>query len=462
MEKLVLIDGHSILNRAFYGVPNLTNSEGLHTNAVYGFLNILFKVLDEEKADYLAVAFDLKAPTFRHKMFDAYKGTRKPMPEELHEQVPLMKEVLTAMGVPILTKEGYEADDILGTIAKREQKDGYEVTILSGDRDLLQLSDTHIRICLPKTSRGTTEVHNYYPEDVIREYQVTPEQFIEVKALMGDDIPANEGINRAIKIIAPKGCIVNPTEPSPIGAQIDCQQRIPDAIFGALAPVFPDTVVTAGNGACTTTILAGDGAIGTDRVFIFHEVIAGGGGASRHYDGLSGVQVNMTNTSNMPIEATEMEFTKILARKYELKKDTGGAGEMRGGLGIERELEIMQDDVLYTGLGDRHKFHPWGLAGGKEGASGAFYHVAVADGSVTRMGHKTTSRPMKKGDIIRVVTPGAGGYGDPKKRPVEKVLKDVIEQKVSIEAAKSEYGVVITTADGIHYEVDETATAALR
>ncbi len=168
MEKLVLIDGHSILNRAFYGVPNLTNSEGLHTNAVYGFLNILFKVLDEEKADYLAVAFDLKAPTFRHKMFDAYKGTRKPMPEELHEQVPLMKEVLTAMGVPILTKEGYEADDILGTIAKREQKNGYEVTILSGDRDLLQLSDTHIRICLPKTSRGTTEVHNYYPEDVIR------------------------------------------------------------------------------------------------------------------------------------------------------------------------------------------------------------------------------------------------------------------------------------------------------
>ncbi|MFR4781480.1 MAG: PIN domain-containing protein [Pilosibacter sp.] len=106
MEKLVLIDGHSILNRAFYGVPNLTNSEGLHTNAVYGFLNILFKVLDEEKADYLAVAFDLKAPTFRHKMFDAYKGTRKPMPEELHEQVPLMKEVLTAMGVPIPHKRG--------------------------------------------------------------------------------------------------------------------------------------------------------------------------------------------------------------------------------------------------------------------------------------------------------------------------------------------------------------------
>ena len=161
MEKLVLIDGHSILNRAFYGVPNLTNSEGLHTNAVYGFLNILFKVLDEEKADYLAVAFDLKAPTFRHKMFDAYKGTRKPMPQELHEQVPVMKEVLTAMGVPILTKAGYEADDILGTIAKRCAAEGVEVSIVSGDRDLLQLADTHIKFRMPRTSKGTTEIGDY-------------------------------------------------------------------------------------------------------------------------------------------------------------------------------------------------------------------------------------------------------------------------------------------------------------
>ncbi|WP_251495462.1 hydantoinase B/oxoprolinase family protein [Otoolea muris] len=285
--------------------------------------------------------------------------------------------------------------------------------------------------------------------------------FFSVKALMGDDIPANEGINRAVKIIAPKGCIVNPTEPSPIGAQIDCQQRIPDAIFGALAPIFPDTVVTAGNGACTTTILAGEGAIGTDSVFIFHEVIAGGGGASRNQDGLSGVQVNMTNTSNMPIEATEMEFTKILARKYELKADTGGAGQYRGGLGIERELEVLQDDVAYTGLGDRHKFRPWGLAGGREGAAGAFYRVAAADKTVTRMGHKTTSLPLKKGDIIRVITPGAGGYGDPFRRSPELVLKDVVESKVSPQAAKKEYGVAIVF-DGVHYSVDETATAALR
>ena len=141
MDKLVLIDGHSILNRAFYGVPDLTNSEGLHTNAVYGFLNIMFKILDEEKADHLAVAFDLKEPTFRHKMYGDYKGTRKPMPQELHEQVPLMKEVLKAMGIPILTLPGYEADDILGTVAKRSQAAGVSVSVISGDRDLLQLAD---------------------------------------------------------------------------------------------------------------------------------------------------------------------------------------------------------------------------------------------------------------------------------------------------------------------------------
>ena len=128
MDKLVLIDGHSIMNRAFYGVPDLTNSEGLHTNAVYGFLNIMLKILEEEKADHAAVAFDLKEPTFRHEMYDAYKGTRKPMPQELHEQIPVMKDVLKAMGIPIMTLEGFEADDILGTVAKRCQAQGIPVS----------------------------------------------------------------------------------------------------------------------------------------------------------------------------------------------------------------------------------------------------------------------------------------------------------------------------------------------
>ena len=186
MEKIVLIDGHSILNRAYYGVPDLTNSEGLHTNAVYGFLNIMFKILDEEKPDYFAVAFDLKAPTFRHKMYEQYKGTRKPMQEELRQQVPVIKEMLTAMKVPLMMLEGYEADDLLGTVAKKAEADGLEAVVVSGDRDLLQLAADHIMIRIPKTKKGGTEIENYRTEDVMEKYQVTPIQIIELKALMGD------------------------------------------------------------------------------------------------------------------------------------------------------------------------------------------------------------------------------------------------------------------------------------
>ena len=135
-KKIVLIDGHSILNRAFFGIPDLTNAQGVHTNAVYGFLNILFKILDEEQPEYLTVAFDVHAPTFRHKMYEEYKGTRKPMAEELRQQVPLMKEMLSAMGIKTIEKEGYEADDLLGTISKRAEREGLEVSVVSGDRDL--------------------------------------------------------------------------------------------------------------------------------------------------------------------------------------------------------------------------------------------------------------------------------------------------------------------------------------
>ena len=185
-QKLVLIDGHSILHRAFYGVQDLTNAQGLHTNAIYGFLNIMFRFLEEEKPDFLAVAFDVHAPTFRHQMYEPYKGTRKPMPEELREQVPVMKDVLRAMRVVIVEQEGLEADDILGTLAKKAQAKGMEVTLISGDRDLLQIADEHIKIRIPKTKMGKTEVEDYYPEDVQAAYQVMPLQFIDLKALMGD------------------------------------------------------------------------------------------------------------------------------------------------------------------------------------------------------------------------------------------------------------------------------------
>ena len=216
-EKIVLIDGHSILNRAFYGVPDLTNAEGLHTNAIYGFLNILFKILDQENPEYLTVAFDVHAPTFRHEMYTEYKGTRKPMAEELRQQVPVIKEVLQAMGVKIIEQAGLEADDLLGTLSGRCEKLGMEVSVISGDRDLLQLATEHVKIRIPKTKQGRTEVEDYYAGDVLERYKVTPKEFIDLKALMGDtsdNIPGVPSIGEktATKIITEYHSIENAYE----------------------------------------------------------------------------------------------------------------------------------------------------------------------------------------------------------------------------------------------------------
>lgn len=185
-DKLVLIDGHSIINRAFYGVPDLTNAAGVHTGAVYGFLSIFFKLLDEEKPDYVVVAFDEHAPTFRHKIFAEYKGTRKSMPEELKSQVPILRNLLDAMGVATLSVPGLEADDIMGTLAKKSQAEGMKVSLVSGDRDLLQIADENILIRIPKTKSGKTTVEDYTPERVEEEFGVDPLRFIQLKALMGD------------------------------------------------------------------------------------------------------------------------------------------------------------------------------------------------------------------------------------------------------------------------------------
>lgn len=216
-EKIVLIDGHSILNRAFYGVPDLTNAEGLHTNAVYGFLNIMFKILDEEQPEYLTVTFDVHAPTFRHKMYADYKGTRKPMAEELRQQVPVIKDVLRAMNIEIIEKEGLEADDLLGTISHMCEAEGMDVSIISGDRDTLQLATEHVKIRIPKTKQGKTEVEDYNAGDVIEKYGVTPKEFIDVKALMGDasdNIPGVPGVGEktATKIIQDYHSIENAYE----------------------------------------------------------------------------------------------------------------------------------------------------------------------------------------------------------------------------------------------------------
>lgn len=206
-EKLVLVDGHSILNRAFYGLPELTNSKGMHTNAVYGFLNILFKIMEEEKPDYLIVAFDVKAPTFRHEMYTEYKGNRKPMPAELHEQVPLLKDVLHAMDIYTVESPGYEADDLLGSMAVKGEEQGLLVSLISGDRDLLQIASEKIKIRIPKTKRTGTEIEDYLFKDVVEKYGIAPASIVDMKGLMGDasdNIPGVPGIGEktALKILS--------------------------------------------------------------------------------------------------------------------------------------------------------------------------------------------------------------------------------------------------------------------
>ncbi len=196
--KLLLIDGNSIMNRGYYALPKtLTAKNGIHTNAVLGFLNIFFKVYDEEKPTHIIVAFDVHEPTFRHKLYSEYKGTRQPMDPELREQFPLIKDILTKMKITYVEKGGYEADDIIGTYSRQAIKKDMDVTILSGDRDLLQLATDKVLVRIPKTKGGQTTVENYYDKDVIEEYGVTPLEFIEMKGLMGDtsdNIPGVQGI----------------------------------------------------------------------------------------------------------------------------------------------------------------------------------------------------------------------------------------------------------------------------
>ena len=200
MDKLVLIDGNSIMNRAFYGIMGskmLITKDGKYTNAVYGFLAILFKILEDIEPQYIAVAFDLKGKLKRKELFEGYKANRHGMPDELAEQMPIIKDVLRAMNIDILEKEGYEGDDILGTLAKYGEGQGLDVTILSGDRDTFQLASDHITIRIPRTKAGKTETEDYNRAKILEEYGLEPEQLIEVKALQGDtsdNIPGVPGI----------------------------------------------------------------------------------------------------------------------------------------------------------------------------------------------------------------------------------------------------------------------------
>ena len=217
MKKLVLIDGNSIMNRAFYGIMGskaLTTKDGKYTNAIYGFLAILFKLLEDEKPDYIGVTFDLKAPTARHKMYEGYKANRKGMPTELAEQMPIIKDVLRAMNIDIIEKEGYEGDDIIGTLSRYGEQKGLEVVILSGDRDTFQLATDNVRINIPRTKGGKTETEIFNRKKVKEVYGIEPKQLIEVKGLQGDtsdNIPGVPGIGEktALSLIQKYGNIDN-------------------------------------------------------------------------------------------------------------------------------------------------------------------------------------------------------------------------------------------------------------
>lgn len=217
MKELVLIDGNSIMNRAFYGILGskmLTTPDGRYTNAVYGFLSIMFKIIDDLKPEYMVVTFDLKAPTARHKLYAGYKATRKGMPNELAEQMPIIKNILKAMNITIIEKEGYEADDVLGTLANYGEEQGIHVTILSGDRDTFQLTTNNITIRIPHTKAGKTETEDFKEQNIIEKYGVMPKQLIEVKGLMGDssdNIPGVPGIGEktALELIKKYGSIEN-------------------------------------------------------------------------------------------------------------------------------------------------------------------------------------------------------------------------------------------------------------
>lgn len=201
-DKLLLIDAYSIICRGFYALPILTTEDGMHTNALLGFLNILSRTLDEEKPKYIAVAFDENKPTFRHKLYKEYKGQRGPMPEELKEQVPYVKETLTSMNINIFSKEGYEADDVLGSLATKFSNDKLEAVILTGDKDMLQLATDNIKIRLVKTVKSNSDVYIYYAKDVEKEYNMTPKEFIGLKALMGDPSDNIKGLKGIGKVTA--------------------------------------------------------------------------------------------------------------------------------------------------------------------------------------------------------------------------------------------------------------------
>lgn len=271
------------------------------------------------------------------------------------------------------------------------------------------------------------------------------------KALVGSEIPSNHGIYRALNVIAPEGSIINCTPPAPVGERIDTCQRIADTFFGAMAAAAPERVIAASNSSVTTATFSGIHPA-SNNFYVYLETVAGGSGAHANGDGLSGVQVHMTNTSNLPVEALEREYP-LLVKRYAFRIDSGGAGKYRGGLGIQRDICVLHNGVTFSGLADRQRHAPWGIAGGQAGATGT-YLLKRTDGSTQILSSKASGILLGAEDVISVQTPGSGGYGHPSERNVNFILRDIAEGKVSQEAAVKDYGIILNQAGNI--DIDAT------
>ncbi|MGH6617993.1 MAG: hydantoinase B/oxoprolinase family protein, partial [Alphaproteobacteria bacterium] len=260
--------------------------------------------------------------------------------------------------------------------------------------------------------------------------------YYALKAVLDPTIPANSGFYRAITVTAPEGSIVNARLPAPVAWRTQTCQRIADVVFGALAPALPERVIGATNGANSAWVFSGTDPR-TGQYYVYLETIGGGSGARATKDGLDGVQVHITNTSNLPVEAIEMEYP-LRVVSYGLIEDSGGAGEFRGGLGLRRVIEPVAHDCVFNGAGERFRNAPWGIFGGGPGGMGRFLHVT--DQGERTLDIKPSGIAVKAGERIVVETPGAGGYGPPERRDAAALEEDRQSGKFGEKALKEKYG----------------------
>ena len=267
--------------------------------------------------------------------------------------------------------------------------------------------------------------------------------YYSVKALVDPTLPTNAGYYRAISVAAPPGCLINARPPAAVGTRVGTTQFIVNAIFQALAVIFPTRVITGCDGRRKIIFTGSDPRTG--KFFVYYESLSGGSGARHDKDGLSGTMVHMMNVTNLPVEALELEFP-LRVERVQLRTDSGGAGRYRGGLGVRRDYRILTEHARMTMIAERTSVPNWGLDGGQGGGLGAFV-IDPAAAQEQRVDSRMGDIELARDQVASIQTAGAGGYGDPRGRPEALVLADVLEGKVSVEAARRDYGVDVDSAN---------------